>query len=190
MAIPFCCGLFLGKWHPERRLNLELDTQFITGQIVGLYAFSLCVYSFSQTNDKRLRVILGLSSLTMALHFYLIGAFFGVFGALLSGVRMITSIYKWGIYFMPIFIGFYLYLAWINDTGWVEYLPVIGGLIGTITTYFFSGVRMRLGFMTGQFTWLVYNILNYSIGGIMLEITNIITNKRTILKMRKENNAR
>jgi hypothetical protein len=157
-------------------------------QAIGLVAFAIGVFSFTRQNDTHLRLFLGLSALTLSVHFYFLGALFGAMGAAVAGTRMLVSIHPKGNYLLPVFLSFYVYLLWINDSGYSEYLPIIAGITGTLSTFLLTHIPMRFGFLAGQVLWFSYSVIHFSIGGMMLEIMNAAANIRTIMQMRKNTN--
>jgi len=110
---------------------------------------------------------------------------FGALGAAVAGTRMLVSIHPKGNFLLPLFLAFYFYLLWINESGYSEYLPILAGITGTLSTFLFSKIPMRFGFLVGQVLWFSYSVIHFSIGGMLLEIMNACANIKTIITMKK-----
>lgn len=162
---------------------MHADLEYIGIQAIGIIAFAIAVFSFLQSSDNKLRFYMGVYGLILAIHLYLLGGVFGALGSLIASTRMFVSMHEKGVYSMPLFLSFYLYLLFINDGHWIEYVPIIAGIMGTVFTFSLSGITLRFGYLSGQALWLSYNIYHISIGGVLLEFFNIFANGRTIRKM-------
>lgn len=81
---------------------------------------------------------------------------------------------------LSLLVGFYLF-----DSYW-DLLPITGSIVGTLTVFLLTGIRMRIGFLIGAFCWLANNIVIGSIGGVMLESTLIFVNLSTIYRLHRQ----
>jgi hypothetical protein len=61
----------------------------------------------------------------------------------------------------------------------------MGGICGTISVFYFSGIRMRILSIITDIFWLSYNIINFSIGGMMAGIFMIIAHMLSIYRIKK-----
>lgn len=157
-------------------------------QALGLVAAILSISAFWQGNDTRLKLLIGVAACITGVHFYLLGSLFGAVSAFMAGTRFLLSLNKKFDFLMPVFLIFYIGLAFVNGAGLISYLPILAGLLGTLAVFSYSGNKMRYIFLVCQSCWLVHNVYFMSIGGIIEQTFQICANIKTILGIRK--NAR
>ena len=117
---------------------------------------------------------LGLSSVLVAVSYYMIGAFTGSISMLISAVRNFASAYGAKnkllyVFFLLVTIvcGFYTY-----KTPY-DILPVIGAMMATTALFMFEGVMLRVLMIVACLLWLSYDVINWAIGPMMMEVFNI-----------------
>ncbi len=149
-------------------------------QFVGIVAFCLAVWSFQQNEHKKIVMLQLLANACFAIHFYLIDAYTG---ALLNALGLVRSFvyYMSGKYkispvpgiivFSVVFIVAVMY-TW---EGYISLLPLAGMLVTTVA----FGIRnpklvRRIAFPSSPL-WLIYNIVNFSAGGILTESFNMLS---------------
>lgn len=155
-------------------------------QAIGLIGFFTGVSAFLCKSDKALKLLIGLASCIVALHFLFLEAYVGAGAASLTALRSFLSIFKTIKPYAPFFFAAYIPLGYFYIGDWVDCLPIIGGLIGTYAMFYLERLPMRYGlFVTSSF-WLTHNVLQGSIGASLLEFFYLAANTRTILQLRKE----
>lgn len=70
-----------------------------------------------------------------------------------------------------------------------DILPVIGAMMATTALFMFEGVLMRVGMIVACSLWFTYDVINWAIGPMMMEVFNICACLYAIrgLKLQKSN---
>lgn len=167
---------------------IDFITYDVVAQAVGVLASIVVICSFTQKQDNRLKIVLILGNLIFLCHFFMLGAYAGMFVNGVNALRVGSSIKfhkstKLMLVFMTIYtaFGFYIYESVI------DLLPVLSGILGTFSMFKLSGIKMRLIGLLGSSAWLSYAIIYHSIGGIITEMSAFILNISTILRLRRDN---
>ncbi|WP_019614002.1 YgjV family protein [Psychromonas ossibalaenae] len=158
-------------------------------QWLGLLSFALGIIAFSQKNDRSLKIVMLILNINHMLHYLFLGSFISALSALLGAVRTGTSIYTSSVYAALFFVGAGILSAFWAADSVLDLLPVLGGIIGTISVFMLQGIKMRIGFLLGALCWLINNIVVGSIGGVMLESTLVSVNLLTIYRLHSEGKA-
>ena len=154
-------------------------------QGIGLIASAVIIFSFTQKADNRLKVFLIIGNLIFILHFFMLGAFAGMLVNMINALRVGFSIkfYK-STKMMLFFMLAYITACGITYQNIYDILPVISGVLGSFSMFKLSGISMRLTGLIGSSAWLSYAIVFHSIGGIITEVSVLILNTLTILRLR------
>lgn len=158
-------------------------------QILGVVGFLCGVTAYLNRKDVRLKILIGVASFIMAMHFYLLGAYVGVAAAMLSGVRSFCAANPNFRRLAPLFFLAYVPMAFIKVEVWVDVLPIISGLMATYAMFYLDLIKMRVLLLGATGLWLVHNGVHGSIGGVALEAFYIGANLLTIYGMRKKTNS-
>ena len=154
-------------------------------QIIGIIGFSLGVSAYLSKSDNTLKALISIASFVMAFHFYLLGAYVGAGAALFSGLRSGLSIFQKAKILAPLFFLAYAPLAYFGYENWIDVFPLLAGLIGTYAMFYLEKIPMRYMLFIGTSFWLLHNILQFSLGGILLEGFYLTANALTIIKLKK-----
>jgi len=158
-------------------------------QIVGLIGFLICSYGFTRSEDKKLKIFVGIGTTIIATHFYFMGAFSASVAALIASSRYLFAYKnnkKWNKVICLMYILFYIVAAYFTAKFPIDFLPLVAGVISTISLFLLKSILMRVGILTTSFLWLIHNVHKHSLGGIALEIMVISTNIFTIIKLSKD----
>lgn len=149
-------------------------------QTIGLIGSVLMILSFQCKKPKKLIIMQSFGGLMFAVNFFMLGAYTG---SILNGVNVIrgvafTKIKKKTLLTPVTIILIYIIATALTYNGWLSLFVFIAQSAGTITFYINTDKAIKLGnlFITSPL-WLIYNIVNGSIGGILCEsfvITSII----------------
>jgi hypothetical protein len=182
-------GKCLSEWlqqHIDELFNLLINVMaplFSFAQIVGLLCFVLGIICFYQKDDKRLKISMMLLNISQMLHFALLGAVTACLGAFLAlirtGISIKTASRRVAFGFIIFTFCWGVYLA----QNYTDMLPIIGSCIGTYALFCLSGIKMRIAFLFGAACWLANNIIVGSIGTTLLELSLIIVNITTIIRL-------
>ncbi|MDR3428131.1 YgjV family protein [Silvimonas sp.] len=156
---------------------------FSLAQCLGYLVFALSIAGFLQRQDRRFKALMSLQSATYAVHFALLGNPAAMTSAAVSGVRMFASMRTRSPWVATVFVLLNIGLGLYVGHGWASIVPIVGGCVGTIAVFFFSGIPMRLLILGSTLLWLGNGILSGSIGGVMLETTSATLNIITIVRL-------
>lgn len=158
------------------------DQEFIA-QALGFVSYALGVAAFYQKDDKKLKIIMFIFSMSHLVHYLLLGSLVSALSALLSALRTGAAIYvsstRVAILFIVVGLAMGIYFA---DSIW-DMWSILGMCIGTYAVFVLKGIQMRIAFLIGASCWLINNIIVGSIGGTLLELTLITVNALTIWRL-------
>jgi hypothetical protein len=152
-------------------------------QLVGYLAFVLGIVTFAQKDDKRLKLLLVVQSLTYVVHFWLLGEQAASAAAFVTALRTLSAVKTRSGWVCAFFLLFGVGLGGRFVTTWFSVLPVIASSIGTIALFNLSGLRMRLALFAATLLWLVNNLFSGSIGGTLLEASIAVANLYTMWRL-------
>ncbi len=153
-------------------------------QSVGILGTIIISWAFLFKNESRFRLLLWIGQWVFALHFLMIWAISWSLTFWLSSIRTIWSTYvrKQKIDYF-IFIWLFLLFWILRFKNFIDILPMLMGMISTTSLFFFSGLKWRILFLMSVSGFLVYNIIVWSIGGMVNESLVLLINFITILRM-------
>ena len=147
---------------------------YIFAQIIGIAALSCAVCSFQQNNHKKILFFQILSGTLFTIHFTLIGA---TLGGVLNFFGMLRSIVfynkdkKWaqGAKWLYIFSGIFIITGIFFWEGPISLFPMVSMVISTVCFWVTNPKKVRLLMLPASPLWMVYNLINKSIGGFLTE---------------------
>ena len=162
----------------------------VVTQIIGIVAAFFSVMSFQQKTQKKIVAMQLIASSFWTLHFFRLGAYTGCFLNLIAATRDVVfhrREKKWAA--SPIWIyvvgiasaGVCLLSFTLFDVEFsferlvIELLPVLGMIASTIAMRLKEASKVRLFSFISSPLWLIYNIINASLGGIVTESISIIS---------------
>ena len=151
----------------------------IIAQVFGILASLLIIFSFQMKDNKWLFACHGLGGLLFAVNFFMLGAYTGAILNILSFLRGLC-LYVGGKWSKPwsciLFCISFVLVGVFTYDGIVSILIAASMIIVTVAMWARNGKFIRLAnFFTSSPTWLTYNILYFSIGGIVTEVFSIIS---------------
>lgn len=171
----------------------------VVSQAIGIVAMAVGVLSFQFRTQRGILAMQLLGSTLFALHFYLIGA---LSGALLNAIGIVRALIflqrnrrawaaspVWIYVFSALFLAEYALMFLVFGTPptlknfLLELLPV-GGMIATTFSFRCRHARqVRLISSISSPLWLMYNAFHGSLGGVLVEIFNLISILLGFLRM-------
>ena len=158
-----------------------MDTNMLIAQLVGVVAAICALFSFQCKETKKLVALQSIASVLWGVHQYLLGAYTGMLlnaGAIVRGICLCSRPRKWAESKYTV-AGVTLLMAALGALSWTDWrsiLPIVAMVAGTPFFWCRSGRTLRLaqvGFISPF--WLVYNVLNYSIPGVITECLNMLS---------------
>ena len=159
-------------------------------QGIGIFAMVFNIFSYQQKNQKTVILFQLFGGMLFGIHYWMLGATVGALMNVIAVIRAIVFIFKeklhadhiaWTVGFITVFLVSYVLTFTVfgkepTPLNFVfEFLPVIGMTALTI------GFRCRDAKAIRQFglisspSWLIYNIVNFSIGAICCEVISLIS---------------
>jgi len=160
------------------------------GQLFGMLAFLVAIYSFTQKSDIKLKISLIVMFSFQTAHFFFLGSVTGTIANFLNFFRTIISVKTNHKFIGIVFIVINIVWGAFNVNQLIDLCPIFGACFGTYAIFYASGIRMRQLFICGAVFWLSNNIYLGSIGGILLEVSVIVANTITIYRLRIDNDGR
>ena len=162
-----------------------MDTYDIIAQTIGIIAMALNILSFQQKVQRNIIIMQFFGASLFAVNMFMIGATVGGFLNLLGAFRAIVFANKqkfradkiiWVHFFNVMYLVSYILTfavfgkerTLINFI--IEFLPIIGMVASGIGFYLSEAKTVRKLGLVSSPSWLVYNICNMAVGGIICEI--------------------
>ncbi len=169
----------------------------LIAQGFGIIGLIIIVYSFQCKENKKFFIMQGTGSFMYFLNFLLIGAYAGAFFNLTNLVRgllfskndkklwklivveaLYTFCFIFGISLIKEDFAFQVFLA---------ALPYVALFIMSIVMYKGNGKYIRISQVTYMSpAWIVHNIFNFSLGGLICEILNMVSTIISFIRYGKE----
>lgn len=165
---------------------MELTELF--GQAVSLFAMAFNIASYQQTTRERAICFQLCGGLLFSVSFFLLDAIVGSLLNLIAVIRAVVFLNREKLradhpLWLAGFTVVYLLSYWLTFSVFgkettmrnflVEFLPVIG-MVATTVSFRFSDAKAirRFGLISSP-CWLVYNIVNFSLGAIVCETLSL-----------------
>lgn len=158
----------------------------ITAQAVGCIAMVISFLSF-QGNSKKHILLFQLASCTLFGAHYLLLSFAGE-SALTGAVLNFTTVARDLIFYLGLshkwaeskawkiaFAVIYVVIGIVTWDAWYSILPVIGILCSTLAFIPKSTTAVRILHLPSSPCWLIYNVINFSIPGIITECFTLVS---------------
>ena len=146
----------------------------ITAQLVGFVGFIAVFASFQMKSRSHILLLQLIGGLFFAFHFGLLGAFTGAVLNIISVVKVLLFRHysgphrpAWPPHLIAVLLIGATAFTW---SGWVSLLPMIGMLALNYGFWRHNEQTMRRSAAIASPVWLVYNVINFSIAGIITEL--------------------
>ena len=168
----------------------SLPTFELIAQAIGIVAMAFNILSYQKKSSKGVVVMQLFGGALFSVHFFMIGATVGGILNLIAAFRAIIFANRekfkadhlcWLILFISLYVGSYILVftafgkAFTLTAAIIELLPVIAM---TATTFGFrssSAKIIRRFSLISSPSWLVYNIVNVSVGAIICEVFSLFS---------------
>lgn len=173
----------------------------ILAQAVGLFAMAFNILSYQQkTRSRAIAFQLG-GSILFAVNYFLLGATVGAILNAVGTVRAIVFLNKeklhadhrlWLVGFTAAYLisyglTFTLFQKEVTAVNLlVEFLPVVGMTATTISFRLTDAKAIRRFGLISSPSWLVYNVVSFSIGAIICEVLSLCSIAIGMLRLDRE----
>lgn len=162
-----------------------MTTYEIIAQTIGIVAMTINVFSFQQKEQRKLIIMQFFGASLFAVNMFMINAVVGGLLNLIGALRAIVYSNKqklhadnklWLVFFILLYAASYVlsFTVFGKDPSVknlvVEILPIVGMVASNLGFCFKDAKTVRkLGLISSP-SWLIYNIVNFALGGIICEI--------------------
>lgn len=173
-----------------------MNLKEIIAQIFGIVGLVIIVSSFQCKKNKNFFLLQGIGSFAFFLNFILINAYAGAMFNLTNLVRGLLFSKEdkkpWKlatiVALYTICFAFSVFLAWGD---WfmifIASLPYVTLVIMSVLMWLANGKHIRYFQVTLMSpAWIVHNIFNFSIGGILCETFNMVSTIISLIRYRKD----
>ncbi|MBQ2968277.1 MAG: YgjV family protein [Clostridia bacterium] len=168
----------------------------ITGQVFGIFGLLLFVLSFQCKNSKKLVFVQGIGGLMFFINFLLIGAYGGALFNLTILVRGVLYMKKnnkiWKMLLVEaLFTVAYIYSLTLLEGDILQIilttLPYVSLLVVSVLMWYEAGKKIRY-FQVAALSpaWLIHNIFNFTLGGIVAEVFNMISAVASLVRFKNK----
>lgn len=170
----------------------------IFAQILSIIAMTIALLSFQQKTQRRIVLFQFCSSFLFGVHFLLIAAPTGALLNFMAAARALVysargkkwaDHWGWLLLFSALPFGIYglsfaaFGLAPTLENFFIELLPTLGMISTTISFRMKKAAKVRAFSLISSPLWLVYNIIHFSIGGILTESFSLLSILIGILRL-------
>lgn len=167
----------------------------ICAQVLGLIGLVIIVSSFQCKKNKSFFLMQGIGSFMFFLNFILISAYAGALFNLTNLIRGLLFAKEdkklWKLVLMILcYTACFVFASFLNFGNWfmifVSALPYLALLGMSVLMWKGNGSHIRI-FQVSLMSpsWIVHNIFNFSIGGILCEIFNMISTIVSLIRYGK-----
>ena len=168
----------------------------IIAQTFGIVGLVIIVLSFQCKKNSLFFLMQGVGSFMFFLNFIMIGAYGGAFFNLTNLLRgllfMKDAKKKWKLALVEVaYTACFAFSVYMNHGIWdivLVALPFSALLICSVLMWLGNAKHIRyfqVAYMSP--TWIVHNIFNFSLGGLICECFNMVSSIIFCLRTRKEN---
>ena len=162
----------------------------IIAQIFGVIAMSIMVWSYQLKKQKHIIAMQLFGTAFFAVHFFMIKAYVGSLLNVVGIIRAFVFLNKdkfksesivWQFVFFAAFIASYAltFIVFGKEfnlkNALVEMLPVIGMTAMSIAFRCKDAKSTRMLCLINSPSWLIYNLFNFSIGGMLCDTFSLIS---------------
>lgn len=173
-----------------------MDVKEIIAQGFGIIGLLLFVLSFQCKSSQKLVFVQGMGGMMFFINFLLIGAYGGALFNLTILVRGLLYKNRDGKQWKPIFVNLlftaaYIYslvLVWGDALQIVlTTLPYVSLLVMSVLMWCDNGKWIR-GFQVCALSpaWLIHNLFNFTLGGILAEVFNMVSAVISLIRFKKD----
>lgn len=166
----------------------------LIGQFVGFLAIAVAFISFQVKKKNAILAMQALANFIWSVHFLMIGAIAGcVLNLVGTGRNLIYAkrdTWKWlnGLWLPTVISIIIAVLSITTRESWFDVILLPSTVLSTFAYCFGSERVIRNSTVFVSLTWLIFNIFNFSISGVVAEIFNLTSLTIAIIRFRKQGN--
>ena len=166
----------------------------LIGQAVGFVAIAIAFLSFQMKRKSAILAVQALANFVWAIHFIMIGALAGFTLNLIATARNLLyakrDSHKWlrGVWLPTvisvIIVAISLYTAILNNS-WIDTILIPSTILSSYSYCYGSERVIRNSTVFVSLTWLIFNIVSFSVSGVVAEVFNLTSLTIAIIRFRK-----
>lgn len=165
------------------------------GQIVGIIAWLIVLWSFSRKRDDHFIYGQIVSSVFWVGHYFMLGklaaaATTGVHAIRYGSAPFARANKKWSLVIACTVALLYVCCGLFFANELIDWMPVVASVIASFAVALLHGIRMRIVFLVVSCCWLSFNLLSHSIGGVLTDVSVLTINAITIYRMHRDQHAK
>lgn len=149
-------------------------TLYLLSQLFAAASFAYGVYGFLHPADRNFRTAFAISSVLMAAHYALLGAWIGVAICFVAAGRYwvanLMTEPRDKLLWMTVFILLGLLCGHLAYLGPQSALPVMANIMATYAVFQLKGSQLRATMLLVSCCWIAYNVYHQSVMGIAQEV--------------------
>ncbi len=164
----------------------------IPGQILSIIGMGLTIVSFQMKTRKQIILMQTAGSAFFLLSYLLLESWSAVYLNVVFLIRNIVFYFgkdkKWAQHraWLIVLLCAVVAAGSIGFRSWLDLLPIIGSVFGTVAMYMKNENMLRLLKLGDSPCWLIYNCTVPSTGGIICEVFNMISIVVGLIRYKKE----
>ncbi|TKW61752.1 MAG: YgjV family protein [Blastochloris viridis] len=168
-------------------------TLYLLSQIFATLSFAWGVYGFWHPADRNFRTAFAISSVLMAAHYALLGAWVGVAICFVAAGRYWVANKmthaRESLLWMTFFIVLGMVCGHFTYLGPQSALPVLANIMATYAVFQLKGPQLRCVMLMVSACWIAYNVYHQSVMGIAQELFYSSLNIYTIYRVTRAHKA-
>lgn len=154
---------------------------YILSQIAAFIALIITLISYHLKHKKKIFKIMCLSNIFNIIHYLCLGAYSGCITKIIALARNLFIVKKENnkkldkLIYLILFIGVYIISGILTYSNLYSLLPLISATIFMIVTWNGKELQIKRIAFYCYFLWLLYNILIFSIVGIIANTISLIS---------------
>ncbi len=161
-------------------------TLYIASQVFATASFAYGIYGFLHPADRNFRTAFAISSVLMAAHYALLGAWIGVAICFVAAGRYWVANKMTHARESTLWMTFFIILGMVcghfTYLGAQSALPVLANILATYAVFQLKGPQLRGVMLAVSACWIAYNVYHQSVMGIAQEIFYSSLNMFTIYR--------
>ena len=156
---------------------------YLLSQVFSSVALVLGIAAYQSKQDRKLKLTLSAAATFQAIHFLLLGATQGFVQSLVTAARFFTAAWWQSPQLFWVFVTLGTVVGAWRYASLVDLLPILANFIACVAVFRLKGISTRYGLLATTLCWLMYNALQASVMGCVLEVFYVVTNLMTIRQL-------
>ena len=169
----------------------------VVAQAISIIAMATYIFSYCQKKSKTIIFFQFIATIFFSISFAMMGAVMGAMLNIISAIRAVLFLYKkqlktdnniWLVAFFSVYALVFTVFGkeFTLTNAIIQILPIIGMVASTFGFRAKSATGVRIGGLINEPVWLIYNIVEFSIGAIIANSFSIFSIFLGFMRDKKE----